>query len=78
MQFGNVEQFAWRPVGLGCIPDQVTLKSYYLADQFRQFANGNIFAATDINDLCAIIFLEQEEAGRGQIVDVKKFPPRSA
>ncbi len=76
VQFGDIEEFARRPVGFGRVPGQVALESDDVTDQFRQFADGDVFAAADIDDFGAVIFLEQEEAGGGQIVDMEKFPAR--
>ncbi len=76
VQFGDVEEFPRCPVWFGRVPGQIAPESNDLANQFRQFADGDVFAAAHIDDLSAVIFLEQEDAGRGQIVDMEKFPPR--
>ena len=76
VQFRDVEKFPRCPVGFGRVPGQLALESNDLANQFRQFADGDVFAATHVDDLSAVIFLEQEDASRGQIVHMEKFPPR--
>ena len=66
------------PSGLVGVPGEFALESDHVADQLRQLADGDILAAPDINDLGAVIFFEEESAGRRQIVDVEKFAARLA
>ena len=76
VQFGDVEEFPRRPVGFGRVPGESALESNNVANQFRQFADGDVFTAAHVDDFGAVVFLEQENASRGQIVYVQKFPPR--
>ena len=66
------------PSGLRRVPGEFALESDDVANQFGQFADGDVFAATDIDDLGRVVFLEQEKAGLGQIIDMQKFAPRFA
>ena len=66
------------PSGLASVPGQLAAKSDYVADQLCQLADRQISAGTDVDDLGAVVILEQEKTGRGKVVDMEKFAPRFA
>src|SRR5437867_13423391 len=70
-QFGNIEKFSWRAVRFGFVPTQFAAETDHVANQLRQFANRNVFAVTDVDDVGRIIFFEKVKTGRRAIVRVQ-------
>ncbi len=57
---------------------QPSAETHHVADQVGQFADGKIFAGTDVDDLRRIVVLQEKTAGAGQVVDMEKLPPGRA
>ena len=74
----HIEQLARCAVRLGRVKRQLAFEPDDIADQLRQLADRNIFAASDVHDLRRIMVLEQEHTRVGHVVDVQKFAPRIA
>src|SRR5271168_4355658 len=70
----HVEQLPRSSVRLARIKHQPASVTKDVANQFGQFADGHILAHADVHDLRRIVLLQQEPAGLGEIMDVKKFP----
>src|SRR5712672_2632770 len=45
---------------LGRVPGEFTVEPDHVTDQFRQLANRNVLAATEVDDLWRVIFLENQ------------------
>ena len=72
----NIEQLSRRTVGLRGIEDQFGMRKHDVANQFRNFANRDVFACSDVDRSWLVVVLHQEQAGCGQIIDVQEFSPR--
>src|SRR6266513_1243591 len=55
----DIQKLSRRAVRLRCVAGQITIETDHIADQLRQFANRNVLAAADIDDLWRVIFLQQ-------------------
>ena len=63
--FETSSNFRGVPSGLVVSQARSAFKPTTYADQFGQLADRDVFAAADVDDLRAVVFLEQENAGGG-------------
>src|SRR5437879_12222908 len=55
----DIQKLSRRAIRLRRVPGEITMKTDHIANQLRQFANRNVLAAADIDDLWRVIFLQQ-------------------
>lgn len=62
-KLGHIEKLARCAVGFGSVEDDFALESDHTANDFCEFADSNIFAASDVKHFAAGgLSLEEEEA----------------
>lgn len=71
--FGDVEEFAGGAVGFGAVELEGAFEAEDFADGFGEFADGDVFAAADVDQVGLIVAVEEEEAGVGEVVGVEEF-----
>src|SRR5258705_1577528 len=57
-KLGHVQKSSRRAIRLCRVPGEFTIEPDHVTDQFRQLANQNVLAATEVDDLWRVIFLE--------------------
>src|SRR5437879_11716678 len=55
----DIQKLSRRAVRLRRVPGEITIKTDHIAYQLRHFANPNVLAAADIDDLWTFIFVHQ-------------------
>src|SRR5665213_1614749 len=83
-----IHKLAWGAVGLGGIEDKLSIETKDFSYDFGQFADGNVFSCTDIDQwrsvfveqgvVLSVVEVHQEEAGLSQIIRIEQFAAGSS
>lgn len=76
--FFDVEKFARGAVRLRCVEYEIAIEAQCLADRLGEFADRNVFAATDIHNLGGVIIFEEKKTGVSEVIHMQEFPARRA
>src|SRR5436309_1420716 len=68
-----VHQLARRAVGLGGVPNDLTLKTEHALNNSSKVANRNITAVADVDELFLRIVAHEEYAGAREVIDIQKL-----
>ena len=70
-----VHEFARGAVGFVGVPDHLAFVPDNAGDEASEFADGQVFAGAHIDEIPAVVFLHEEQASGGEVIDVQEFPP---
>ena len=74
----HVEKLARRAVRPRRVERDFAPVADHVGDEAREFADGDVFAGADIEELQVRIAFHDEDAGVGEVVDGEEFAPRRA
>jgi hypothetical protein len=69
-QTGYIDEFPRRPVGPARVKDNLAIIAHRLRDEASEFGDAHIFADADVEMLIAVVVLQNEYGGVGEIFDV--------
>lgn len=70
---GYVEQLARCAVGLGCVPEYLSLESYGIGHHFGELTDGEFFSCTAVDGFVARIVIHQVDAEVGHVVHIEEL-----
>ena len=70
---GAVHELARGAIGHGGVEGDGAIKAEDFADGFREFADGDIVAGADVDEVGGVVVSQQENTGVGEVIGVKEF-----
>src|SRR5687767_15770573 len=69
-QTGDVQQLAWRSVGLRAVEADSPLETHCVLHEVRDLGDRHVLAAADVENLGTVVVVENEHASISHVVDV--------